>query len=171
MMPAVRRRSPLGYYQAFEITMLFLSGALACGLQRAARLQELLDESERCPVPRVASESNVLLPPLHNAGARHRMAGSDSGERTSSFAALVDSADAPATRAPRAPANRAAPASNRSQRPSGAPAAKNESTPDRANAADAAPEPSQPKKEPGATDGPETQTDSPDEKGTQDAAR
>jgi hypothetical protein len=179
MMPAVRRRSPLGYNQAFEITRLFLSGALARGLQRAARLQELLDGSERCPVPRVASESTVLLPPLHNAGARHRMAGSDSGDRTSSFAALVDSADAPATRAPRAPANRAAPASNRSQRPSGAPAAKNESTPDRANAADAAPEASQPKnwqpknsqpkKEPGATDGPETQTDSPDEKGTQDA--
>src|ERR1700704_2354885 len=35
----------------------------------------LLDESERCPVPRVASEPNVSLPSLHNAGVRHRMAG------------------------------------------------------------------------------------------------
>src|SRR5882724_99966 len=136
--------------------MLFSSDALACRLQRTVRpkscsTKELLDEAERCPVPRVASETNVPLPPLHNAGVRHRAAGSDSGNRTSPFAALVETADAPAARTPasRAPANRAAPATDRSQRPSEAPAAKNESTPDRANsanaadAADAAPEPSQ----------------------------
>jgi flagellar hook-length control protein FliK len=138
----------------------------------------LFDESERCPVPRVASESNGLLPPLHNAGVRHRTAGSDSSGRASAFAALMDSADAPTARAPasRAPANRAAQAKDRSQRPSEAPAPKNESKPDRSNstnaadAADAARDPSQSKNEPEATD--ETKTnaaDSPDEKATQDA--
>jgi len=138
----------------------------------------LFGESERCPVPRVASQSNVLLPSLHNAGVRHRTAGSDSADKASPFAALMDSADAPPPRTPasRAPANRAssAPATDRSQRPSEAPAAKNESTPDRANAADAAdasPDPSQSRKEPEATDGTETKaTDSPDEKDAQDAS-
>jgi flagellar hook-length control protein FliK len=132
-------------------------------------------------VPRVASDSNVLLPPLHNAGVRHRTAGSDSSDRTSPFAALVDSTDAPAARAPASRASRATPPSDRSQRPSEAPAANNESTPDRANAAhaadaaDAAPDPSQSKnsqskKEPAATEGTEAKAaDSPDEKGTQDA--
>jgi flagellar hook-length control protein FliK len=137
----------------------------------------LFDESERCPVPRVASESNGLLPPLHNAGVRHRTAGSDSGDRASPFAALMDSADAPTAKAPasRAPANRAAQATDRSQRPSEAPAPKNESKPDRANstnaadAADAARDPSQSKNEPEATDATETKAaDSPDEKDTQD---
>jgi flagellar hook-length control protein FliK len=132
-------------------------------------------------VPRVASHSNVLLPPLHNAGVRHRTAGSDSADKASPFAALMDSADAPPPRTPasRAPANRAssAPATDRSQRPSEAPAAKNDSTPDRANAAnaadaaDASPDPSQSRKEPEATDGTETKaTDSPDEKDAQDAS-
>jgi chemotaxis protein MotD len=128
-------------------------------------------------VPRVASESNGLLPPLHNAGVRHRTAGSDSGDRASPFAALMDSADAPTARAAasRAPANRAAQAADRSQRPSEAPAPKNESKPDRANstnaadAGDAARDPSQSKNEPAATDGTETKAaDSPDEKDTQD---
>jgi flagellar hook-length control protein FliK len=137
----------------------------------------LFDESERCPVPRVASESIGLLPPLHNAGVRYRTAGSNSGDRASPFAALMDSADAPTARAPasRAPANRAARATDRSQRPSEAPAAKNESKPDRANptnaadAADAARNPSQSRNEPGATDEPETNAaDGPDEKDTQD---
>jgi flagellar hook-length control protein FliK len=126
-------------------------------------------------VPRVASETSVLLPPLHNAGVRHRTARSGSGDGASPFAALVDSADVAAATAPTSPspANRPspAPATDRSHRPSGA---KNESSRDRADAADAAPEPSQaansqPRKEPGATDEPETQTDSPDEKGAQDA--
>ena len=132
-------------------------------------------------MPRVASQSNVLLPPLHNAGVRHRTAGSDSADKASPFAALMDSADAPPPRTPasRAQANRAssAPATDRSQRPSEAPAAKNESTPDRANAAnaadaaDASPDPSQSRKEPEATDGTETKaTDSPDEKDAQDAS-
>jgi flagellar hook-length control protein FliK len=132
-------------------------------------------------VPRVASQSNVLLPPLHNAGVRHRMAGSDSADKASPFAALMDSADAPPPRTPasRASANRAssAPATDRSQRPSEAPAAKSESTPDRANAAnaadaaDASPDPSQSKKELEASDGTETKaTDSPDEKEPQDAS-
>ena len=132
-------------------------------------------------MPRVASQSNVLLPSLHNAGVRHRTAGSDSADKASPFAALMDSADAPPPRTPasRAPANRAssAPATDRSQRPSEAPAAKNESTPDRANAAnaadaaDASPDPSQSRKEPEATDGTETKaTDSPDEKDAQDAS-
>jgi len=131
-------------------------------------------------VPRVASDSNVLLHSLHNAGVRHRTAASDSGDRTSPFAALVDSADAPAARAPasRAPASRVS-ATDRSGRPSEAAAGKHESKPDRADssnaadAADAAPEPSQSepsqsKKEP--ADGTETKAaDSPDEKGTQEA--
>jgi flagellar hook-length control protein FliK len=129
-------------------------------------------------VPRVASETNVLLPPRHNAGVRHRTAGSEDGDKASPFAALMDSADAPTARAPasRAPANRSAPATDRSQRSSEAPSPKNESRPDRANstnapdATDAAPDPSQSKKEPGATDGAETKaTDSPDEQGTRDA--
>jgi hypothetical protein len=132
-------------------------------------------------VPRVASESNALLPSLHNAGVRHRTTGSDSGDKASPFAALMDSADAPPPRASasRAQTNRASPTSapNRSQRPSEAPAAKNESTPHRANganaadAADAPPEPSQSKKEPEATDATETEAaDSPDEKDRQDAS-
>jgi flagellar hook-length control protein FliK len=142
----------------------------------------LIEESERCPVPRVASESNVVLPTRHNATVRHRTAGNDSGDKASPFAALVDSADAAAARTPssRAPVSRAssAPATDRSRRPSEAPAAKNESTPDRANssntadaadAADAAPEPSQSRNEAGAADGTETQADRPDEKDTQDA--
>src|SRR5262245_15290648 len=79
-----------------------------------------IDQSEGCPVPRVASESNAFLPPLHNSGVRHRTAGSDSGDRTSPFAALVGSDDALTARAPasRAPANRAASATDRSQRSS-----------------------------------------------------
>ena len=132
-------------------------------------------------MPRVASESNGLLPPLHNAGVRHRTAGSNSGDGASPFAALMDSADAPTARAPasRASANRAV-STDRSQRPSEAPAPKNDSKPDRGNstnaadAADAAPDPSQSKpsqskNEPGATDATETKAAySPDEKGTQD---
>jgi len=145
-----------------------------------AACKGLLDQSERCPVPRVASETNVL-PPRQNAGARHRTAGSEAGDKASPFAALMDSADAPPPRtaASRAQANRAspAPAPDRSHRPSEAPAAKNESTPDRANganaadAADASPDPSQSKKAPEATDGAETNAaDNPDEKDTQDAS-
>ena len=127
-------------------------------------------------MPRVASESNVLLPPLHNAGVRHRTAGSDSGDRASPFAALMDAADAPAARAPasRGPANRAS-ATDRSQRPSEPPAPKNTSKPDRADstnatdAGDAAPDPLQSKNEAGATDATEPKAaDNPDEKGTQD---
>jgi len=130
-------------------------------------------------VPRVASETNVLLPPRQNAGARHRTAGSEAGDKASPFAALMDSADAPPPRtaASRAQANRASPAPDRSHRPSEAPAARNEPTPDRANAAnaadaaDASPDPSQSKKEPEATDATETKAaDSPDEKDTQDAS-
>jgi flagellar hook-length control protein FliK len=131
---------------------------------------------ERCPVPRVASDSNVLLHSLHNAGVRHRTAASDDGDQTSPFAALVDSADTPAARAPtsRGSANRAASTSDRNQRPSEAPPAKNDSTPDRANAADAADaaqdpsKPSESKKE--ATDATETKAaDGPDEESTQEA--
>src|SRR4051812_23677758 len=68
-----------------------------------------IDQSERCPVPRVASETNLLLPPRQNAGARHRTAGSEAGDKASSFAALIASADAPPPRAAasRAQANRA----------------------------------------------------------------
>jgi flagellar hook-length control protein FliK len=133
-------------------------------------------------VPRVASESNVPLPPLHNAGVRHRAAGNDGGGPASPFAALVDSSDASVARPPasRASANRAAPATDRNQRPSDAPPARNDSKPDRADAAntadavDAAPDssqsdPSQTKKE--TTDGTEaTAAASPDEKSTQDAS-
>ena len=132
-------------------------------------------------MPRVASDSNVLLHSLHNAGVRHRTAASDSGDRTSPFAALVDSADPPAPRAPasRTPANRAAPATDRGQRPSESPAARNDSTPDRDNSANAADggdaarepsqsEPSRSKKE--SADGTATKAaDSSDEKGTQEA--
>jgi flagellar hook-length control protein FliK len=105
---------------------------------------------------------------------RHRTAGSDSGDKASPFAALVDTADTPVARAPasRGPANRAAPATDPSQRPSEPPAAKNDSTPDRANsanAADAAPDPSQSKKEP--ADATETKTaDSADQKSTLDGS-
>ncbi len=46
-------------------------------------------------MPRVASEPSVLLAPHHNPGARHRSAGGDSGEPSSHFAQLLDSADTP----------------------------------------------------------------------------
>jgi hypothetical protein len=46
MMPAARRLPPLGYNQAVDITRLFLSGAMACGLQRAAQPQGLLDNKD-----------------------------------------------------------------------------------------------------------------------------
>jgi flagellar hook-length control protein FliK len=62
-------------------------------------------------VPRVASETSALLPPLHNTGARHRTPGSGSGDAASPFALLLDSADAappkePGRRAPESSSSR-----------------------------------------------------------------
>jgi flagellar hook-length control protein FliK len=55
-------------------------------------------------VPRVASETSALLPPLHhNAGARHRTPAGGAGDAGSPFALLVDATDAPP---PKEPASR-----------------------------------------------------------------
>src|SRR5690349_13701924 len=63
--------------------------------------ETLTDKFERCPVPRVASETNALLHPLHhNAGARHRTPAGGSGDAASPFALLVDATDAPPPKEP-----------------------------------------------------------------------
>jgi flagellar hook-length control protein FliK len=76
--------------------------------------ESVMDEFERCPVPRVASETSALLPPLHhNAGARHRTPAGGSGDAASPFALLVDAADAPP---PKEPASRTPASSKASPR-------------------------------------------------------
>ena len=71
-------------------------------------------------MPRVASETSALLPPLHNnhAGARHRTPRGESGEAASPFALLLDSADATPAKEPgrRAPENQSAQSPDQSPR-------------------------------------------------------
>src|SRR5262245_50319732 len=63
-----------------------------------------MDEFERCPVPRVASDTSVHLPPLHhNAVARLRTPAGGSSDAASPFALLVDATDTPP---PKEPASR-----------------------------------------------------------------
>jgi flagellar hook-length control protein FliK len=116
--------------------------------------ESVMDEFERCPVPRVASETSALLPPLHhNAGARHRAPGSGSGDAASPFALLVDATDAPPPKEPasRTPSSKASPQKTDQSPPTSA-------SPDQSNdgACDAAPNASQANTESQDTDGSES---------------
>jgi flagellar hook-length control protein FliK len=100
-------------------------------------------------VPRVASETSALLHPLHNATVRHRALGNGSGDATSPFALLVDSADAAPAKEPRRSGNRGSdPHPQGSPAPSSQPTDQSPQTPATADpaaggASDAAPDATQ----------------------------
>jgi flagellar hook-length control protein FliK len=100
-------------------------------------------------VPRVASETSALLHPLHNAAVRHRAPGNGSGDATSPFALLVDSADAAPAKEPRRLGNRGSePHPQGSRAPSSQPTDQSPQTPATADpaaggASDAAPDATQ----------------------------
>ena len=109
-------------------------------------------------MPRVASETSALLHPLHNAAVRHQAPGKGSGDPTSPFALLVDSADAPPAKEPRRSSNRGS-----ESRPPASPASSSQPTdqspqtpatadPAAAGASDAAPDATQASTQPQPAD-------------------
>jgi flagellar hook-length control protein FliK len=125
------------------------------------------DKSERCPVPRVASETSALLHPLHhNAGARHRTPVGGSGDAASPFALLVDATDAPP---PKEPASRT-PTSSKASSQTPDQSSPTPASPDQSNdgTSEATSNASQANTEPQAADG--SESDANDRKRPEDAA-